>query len=1007
MRDTGVVAGSTLVRVLGGPAIEREGESRPVGGPKAEQLLCVLVAHRGTIVSTDRLADALWGDDQPRSAVGTVQSQISRLRALLGPSFSIERTAGGYRLDGSSGQIDADQFEAQLNRSMSLEAEATVTVLDSALAWWRGPAFAGHAHLDEVRGEAMRLDELRLVATDAWADARIACGDPAEMVGHLEALVRAHPLREHYWRLLMLALYRSGRQAEALRRGGQLRDELRRTAGLDPSPAIRDLEERILSDDPTLLSNTVTSAPSRSRIRSASVPQLLGATSFIGRAPEVAAVVEALDTQALVTVTGPGGVGKTRLAMRAAADYIDRVEDGVTLVELAPLRDAGGVAQVIANALDIQQRQYHTIESTIEEHLMGSNRLLVLDNCEHLVEVVAPLVDRLRSACPRLDILTTSREPLGLAGEYVTQLAPLSLPADDTTDPDELRTSSAVELFISRAAAATPGFVLTADNAAHVASVCRRLEGLPLALELAAARLRTMGVEALAARLRERLGLMGQAQRGADGRHRTLHDLVAWSHALLQPDEQELFEQLSVFAGGFDLPAVESVCASVSSSAVDTLVSLVDKSMVVFVDPSGPRYRLLEPLREFGRDRLGDRSILEVTEDRHLAWFRDLADRGGRGIDSGDEPRWSQVLDRNEDNFRAAHVTALRRGDVDSAMQIVASLREHAFRRIRYEIIAWADDTVAMAGAMSHPMAPTVLAVAAYGRFVTGDMEAAIELALRALGDGGADDCSESGLPERVLGNAHFYLERTADALGWTDRMITAARRSGNDARVAHALYMRSVAETSIGNTVRGAVLAGEAKAAADASGSPTARAQAAYALGLALEATDPNEALAHLERASRTGAEAGNRWIEAFSLTEVHWLRGRHGEQAAALDGFAGVIDTWYRGGDWANQWLSLRRVLAIFIDMGAFESAAILHGALSAVGASHALPFEPVDAHRLRDSVEHVRSILGASAYAEAVRRGASMPDRAIVDFARSQIDALVERGSASSTSSAPPRT
>jgi predicted ATPase/DNA-binding SARP family transcriptional activator len=727
--DTGGVAGSTLVRVLGGPSVDRDGAACPVGGPKAQQLLCILVAQRGQIVSTDRLEQALWGDRAPPSAIGTMQSQVSRLRALLGPTFPIDRTEGGYRLDHSSGDVDADRFERELNRSTSLDAEAAAAALESALRWWNGPAFAGHAHLEGVRGEAMRLDELRLVATDAWAEARVATGDPSRMIGDLEALVRAHPLREHYWRLLMLALHRAGRQAEALRRSAELRDELRRTTGLDPPPSIRDLEDRILSGDPALLTSVPT-AP-RSRIRSVGVPRLLGPTSFIGRDPEVSAAVDALHTQALVTVTGPGGVGKTRLAMRVAAAYLDHVEDGVTVVEFAPLRDPGGVAQVIANALDIQQRQYRTVESTIEEHLADADRLLVLDNCEHLTEAIAPLVDGLRSACPELKILTTSREPLGLACEYVAQLAPLDLPPADVLDPDALRRSYAVELFVSRAGVAAPGFTLTADNAVAVASICRRLEGLPLALELAAARLRSMGVEALAARLRERVGLMSQTQRGADGRNRTLHDVVGWSHTLLQPDEQVMFEELAVFAGGFDLPAVDSVCAStISSSTLDTLVNLVDKSMVVFIDPSGPRYRLLEPLREFGRDRLRERHALESTEDRHLAWFRDLAERGGRGMDGPDEGLWSRLLEHEGDNLRAAHATAVRRGDTDSAMRVVASLREHAFRRIRYEIVAWADDTMAMPGAVTHPLAGTVLAVSAYGRFVTGDMEGAIERAL-------------------------------------------------------------------------------------------------------------------------------------------------------------------------------------------------------------------------------------------------------------------------------------
>ena len=555
---------------------------------------------------------------------------------------------------------------------------------------------------------------------------------------------------------------------------------------------------------------------------------------------------------------------------------------------------------------------------------------------------------------------------------------------------DELRASTAVELFVSRAGAATRGFTLTDDNAAVVAEICRRLDGLPLAIELAAARSRSMGVDALAERLRQRTELLGQTQRGADGRQRTLHHLVEWSHDLLDPTEQRVFEQLAVFAGGFDLSAAEAVCSfdGAATATLGTLAGLVEKSMVVFVDPGPPRYRLLEPLREFGLDRLRESGLLEAVEDRHLAWFVDLAERGAVGLDTADEASWSTALDRDFENFRAAHLTALARQDADAALRLVCALAEFGFRRIRYEVESWADASVALAPADGHPERSTALAVSAYGRFVRGDMEGAVGLAHEALV---GVEMSERGLAERVLGNSYFYLEHVDEGLAWMDRMLASAREADATARIAHGLYMRSVADTSTGDAIRGAVRAGEAKAVAELVGSPTAHAQADYALGLALENTDPAEALSRLERAGAVAAAAGNRWIEAFALTEVHSLRAKQGDRPTALRGYADVVDTWYRGGDWANQWLSLRRVMGILIDLDALEAAAVLHGALTAAGAAHALPFVPADAERLTESVAQLRSSLGPAAFADAVRRGASMKDGEIVSSIKQQIAAL----------------
>ena len=443
---------------------------------------------------------------------------------------------------------------------------------------------------------------------------------------------------------------------------------------------------------------------------------------------------------------------------------------------------------------------------------------------------------------------------------------------------------------------------------------------------------------------------------------------MSWSHDLLTTDERRLFRRLSLFAGGFDLDAVEDVCAVddlVPREIPALLADLVDKSMVQLVDADVPRYRLLETLREFGLDQLTE-SERETLRDRHCSWYLDVAERGAVGLAGPDEADDVARLSRDFDNLRAAHLTALERRDPDTALRLVAALREFAFRNLRSEITTWAEEAMAVRGAADHPRYPVVCSVVAYGRFVRGDLEGALELGERALAAAEAMGVDGSGLAERALANAWFYRGEPKTAMAWTERMLASARAGGTPARLAHALYMKSVAYTSIGDSVHGAHVAGEARAAAEASGSPTARAQVAYALGLALESTDPTEAASHLRLAADTAAAAGNRWVEGFALTEVLWLQARQGDAAGALAAYADVVDLWYRGGDWANQWLSVRHIFGILAQMHASESAAIVHGALVAAGAAYALPFEPADAEHLSELVDDLRQELGAARFA-----------------------------------------
>jgi predicted ATPase/DNA-binding SARP family transcriptional activator len=973
-------------RVLGGIELERHGKVLPIGGPKPRLLLALMAARRGSVVSSHRLCDELWGNHPPADPLGVLQSQISRLRRVLRPQAEIIARPPGYVLQIPDEMIDAGLFEQLCTRAnSSSNQQVKAELLEDALACWRGSAFEEFAEHDWARLEAMRLDELHVLAQEELFDARLALGDHGALVGDLEALVTRYPMRERFWQQLIVALYRSGRAAEALRQAENLRVVLREELGLDPSPSLRELEARVLNDDPTLLQPPVVARRSVSRQLPAEP------TRLVGRGEELELLTGRLRSDRLVTLTGPGGVGKTRLAMRLAGELWDEFDGEVYVTELAPVRDATSTVAAIATALDVQQRQHLSVEETLVEYLRARRALLVLDNCEHLRSTIASLSERLLSWCPAVTILATSREVLGLPGEHVWRVRPLAIPLEGS-GPALAAEAPATRLFVECAIAARPGFALGPDNVQSVIEIVGHLDGLPLTIELAAARIRAMGPAALAERLRDGFDLLADAQTSMIPRHRTVLDLVEWSYDLLGPDERVLFSQLSVFAGSFGLDAAEEVCVGPEggkSGVPGLLATLVDKSMVQLVDEDLPRYRLLETLREFGRDRLSAEEGQRV-QARHAAWYLEVAERSARSLAGSDEAVAIRIIDRDYDNLRAAHRWSVEHSDIDTALRLVAALREYSFRCMHAEITSWADDAIALSDAGSHDRYPVAVGVSAYGRFIRGDLEGAIELGERAVAAARRLNVEGSGLAERALGNAWLYRGDYQRGAEWTDRMVASAR-GGSPARLAHALYMRSVAFTTVGDHVKGAEVAEDAANAATRSRSPTAHAEALYAQALARKSINPHEASADLQRAADIARDAGNRWIQAFALTEVLWLEAREGRPREALARYVDVIDLWYRGGDWASQWLSLRHVFGILVQLRADLAAATLHGALAAAGSAYALPFEAADAQEINVLVDELRERLGPAAFASAVRRGSSLSDGEIVEFVRAQIFAL----------------
>jgi predicted ATPase/DNA-binding SARP family transcriptional activator len=952
------------------------------------RLLALLLAYRNTVVSTDRLCEALW-DEPPESAAATLQSYVSRLRRFveLDDGSTLVNRAPGYVLEVADSSVDAGRFEAGLAAGRELLARDPVAALDQldrALAEWRGDAFAEFAETEWIRPEAVRLEELRLVATEARIDAQLRVGRHHEVVGEVDALRLDHPLREQFTRQAMLALYRSGRQAEALRAAQQFRATLRDDLGLEPSSDLRDLETAILEerDDLTWVPPDV---PVRDRRRATPARDALPieTTALVGRERDLELAGRLLETGRILTLFGPGGVGKTRLAHRLASTIADQFDDGVRLVELAPVRDERAVAAAVAAALDVQQRPQRSLDDSIVELLGTRSVLLVLDNCEHVLDTTSELVEQVLRWCPNVHVLATSREPLGIPAEVVWSVPPLPVPASADASLDELADSAAVQLFVERARSAQPDFVLDDDDRAAVAELCIRLDGVPLALELAAARMRSMSPAQLAERLPERFRVLAGSRRATDPRHRTLRDLVEWSYDLLTPVEQLLFDRLSVFAGMFDLDRAERVCAGDGIDERDVaglLGVLVDKSMLVAVDG---RFRLLETLRDFGREQLAARPDADAVRAAHVAVHTELAREAARGVGGPREGDWMRELDATFDDLRDAHVAAVAAGDVDRALRLVIGVREYAWRRIRYEHLFWADVTVAMPGVRDHELYPVALGIVAYGGFVHGDFDLAMEVGEQALAEAARLRSLTAGLAERALANACFYRERHEEATAWVDRMIDAALATGAPAILAHAYYMRAVSQTSLGEPERAAEYAALCASAAIESGSPTALAQADYARALSLAATDPKRALELFDRSVERAESVGNRWIRAFSLTESLWIRAQQGDPTGALAGYRDVVDTWFRGSDSANLWLTLRYVFAILESLGRDETAAVLYGALETAGVMAAVPFEPSSADEFGHAVNRLTQRLDATAFTDAVEHGRALGDDEVVRY------------------------
>lgn len=815
--------GAMEYRLLGPLEVRRGDQTLPLGGAKQRALLAILLLHANHVVGRERLSELLWNDEPPDTAAHVIEVYVSQLRKVFEPDGApykvLLRKPAGYVLQVDPADIDTTQFARLVESAKSSSPTEAAALLVQALAMWRGPALADFAGERFAFSEAARLNELRLYATEERIDAELKLGHHARLIGELQALVEQHPLRERLCGQLMLALYRSGRQAEASDVFQKTRERLVDDLGMEPGPELQDLLKRILQQEsglaatveaaaPALPSGTVTflltdlegstrqwerspaamnealaihdavmgrvmsarggmqvesgregdsilavfpraadavacaveiqrefaaqSWPDGSelhirvaihtgeaelrgghyfgpavyrcsrllatghgdqvlltqathdvvvdtlrgevalrdlgqhRLRDLERPERIfqltapglrsefpplksmdprrhnlpiSPTAFVGRETELAEIAHRLTKHRMLSLVGPGGTGKTRLALQAAAENIDRYTDGVWCVELASVREPDLIAQTVAEALGVREEAGRPVMRTMVDRWAEKRFLLVLDNCEHLIQPVVKLADELLRKCAEIRILATSREALRVNGEAIMRVGPLS-------------DAEAVTLFVERSNALESGFRMSSEAAEVVRQICRRVEGIPLAIELAAGRSQMMSPVEILARLQESFGFLAGGSRSAEGRHETLNAAIDWSYWLLGEEEQRLLRAVSVFSGGFTLDAATAVFGGLSTAQL--LGQLIDKSLVARqgMTDSGTRYTLLETVREYGLSRLRDHGELEEAEARHAEFFATLVEASRNKLNSPDRSQWLRLLTDEVDNVR-------------------------------------------------------------------------------------------------------------------------------------------------------------------------------------------------------------------------------------------------------------------------------------------------------------------------------------------------------------------
>jgi predicted ATPase len=859
---------SLEIRLLGPFEVVAGGRLAEISGSKRHGLLALLALRRGRAVSVDELIDALWGEHLPAAPRNALQHHVARLRGALGQE-AIVASNDGYALTDAS--VDGLRFEELLGdaRVALREGDAGRAAESVALGLglWRGPALQGLTDTTWFSGEARRLEALRVDALEEQFEAALALGEHREIVSALRAAVDENPFRERLWGLLMLALYRSGRQADALESFQEARGVLEEQLGLEPGPELRRVQEAILTHDPALAPVTV--APRRGNLPT---PQ----TSFVDREEELAQVVELLREHRLVTLTGPPGVGKSRLAVEVARSLEPEIADGIWVVDVARAVGAADVADLVARAVDARGADPL---ARVTARFRDSDALLVLDGCRRVVDEASRIASTVLAECPGVRVLATSREVLRVPGGARVHVEPLAVPDGASTESDD---APALQLFLERARAARPGFDPASEAAPLAAEITRRLDGLPLAIELVAARVSVLGLGELHSIVERRLALLHD--RPASDPSGALQDLVDWSYDLLHKDEQTLLHQLAVHRGGASLPSLLTVAGShgLDEPTVTYLLgALVDKSIVSVSFPEGEaRYDLLDTVREYVLERLAESGRLASARKAHAEYFASLAETARTELRKPDWLSCLKRLEREHDNLWAALAYAPDAPDPLVSARLGVGLgwyfgiaeRVSEGRRFIDAALASADEV---------PLALRIelLAYLCYLATEDDDLEAAVEAGERGLSLAATNDRSwEAAMVRLALAFAY-------DCAGPYERALTLAEEArrafdelGDTWGAGSSAVTVALAAIGLGDLSTAATQTAEAvrlHADYDVGAIPAALLEA----WLAERREDAEAASAAYRRALESSERAGFTEHASFALTGLGSIAFAHGD--------------------------------------------------------------------------------------------------------------------------------
>ncbi|MDP8971089.1 MAG: AfsR/SARP family transcriptional regulator [Actinomycetota bacterium] len=956
-------------------------------GRQGRLVFAFLAANVGP-VPREELAEMLWPAGPPSRWKRDLSVLVSKLRALLRSvgvdgSAALVPTAGCYELRLPAGSVvdvhAAAAHAAEAVRALREgEADQALAAAIAAADLGRRPLLAGEEAW-WITGQRRELERARLAALDVAVQVLGERGDLARALVFAHEAVELAPFRESGYVSLMRLQLAAGDRAEALRTYERCRKLLADELGVDPAPETEAVYLQALRAHRQPVVEIGTALGMRDQ---GNLPAPV--STFVGRDREIEQVAAALGQARLVSLCGVGGVGKSRLALECAARLAAAYPDGVWQCELARVAGGDAVAHALAGALGVHERPERTLGGSLVDFLRPKEVLLLLDNCEHVLDAVGPLLQTLLRACPLLAVLATSRERLALDGEHVLPVEPLPVPGAGAGVLASTIRPAAVQLFCDRAAAACQGFALGPENGAAVAHICRRLDGLPLAIELAAARLRTVGVGELADRLDQRFQLLTGGPRTGSPRQRTLRGMVDWSYALLTDGERRVFDHLSVFAGSFTVEAAAAVCATVARTE-EAIASLVDRSMVV-VDTAGQRtrYRLLETLRMYGRERLAGRKHAEAARRRHAPYYVALAETAAEQLCGPDEAMGAAALEQEWDDLRAAHRWSTTVGNLDVALRLAAALYWYALFRMRAEAPAWAEQAASLPGADAHPLFPLACATAGVGCWARGELRRAVAFGRRGLQ-------AAAGQPSRrfpldVLGAVALFEGQLDISLDHFAHGVEAAAEAGDDYHRSHLLGDVALVRAYQGHADEALRAADEARRVARATANPSATAWSLYVDGEILAGAASDHAVALLDSSIDLARSVGSTFVLGVALVSASSVRGRHGDPHGALRMFLRVVEHWHGVGNWTQQWTTLRNVIELFVRLGADIPAAVLLGALRV--ADTAAPLFGTDAQRIAAASRLLESRLGRQRFTAATARGETMTGDQAVAFACTEL-------------------